>query len=224
MRRSWRRVLVPRVRTARRPTQVLALSAVVAFAGQFGMRCTPGDDDGADRRLCQQSNARCILVHRVDGVNRLELYENRQLVDAVTVTTGASGSRTRNSTSFSIYDETFSTEASESVTRASYGVDPKQWAPGVRQIYNSGETGLMGDPHRFSGGQAFHWRVAYSGQHDENGKSVPVISGGLAQELQQYGGYGSNGCVRTPKWFIDAYDATFFQRGVFVRVQDQPTS
>lgn len=226
--REWSRLtrLLGRRRTSlRRPVQALAVSSVVLFMGQLGLRCAPGDDNAADRRLCQQTSARCILVHQVDGANRLELFEGGRLVDSVTVNTGRQGSRTRNGTGRSIYDETFSTESSESVTRASYGTDPKQWAPGVRQVFDGRATGLMGDPHRFDGGQAFHWRVAYSGELDENGKSIPVLRNGLAQERQEYhGGYASNGCVHVPKWFLDNYDATFFQRGVAVRIQDQPTS
>ena len=184
-----------------------------------------GDDDGADRQLCQQTTARCILVHQVDGQNRLELYENRSMVEAITVNTGPSGRRTRNTTTRAIYDETFSTESSETVTSASSGVDPKRWAPGVRQVYDSGRTGLMGDPHKFDGGEAFHWRVQYSPERDENGKSIPVLVAGLAQEQNEYtGGYAGDGCVHVPKWFIDKYDGTFFQRNVIVRVQDQPTS
>lgn len=184
-----------------------------------------GDDDAADRELCQQTAAKCILVHQVDGQNRLELYENRMMVDSIVVNTGPSGRRTRNTTSKYIYDETFSTESSETVTNASQGVDPKRWAPGVRQVYDYARTGLMGDPHKFDGGEAFHWRVQYSSEKDENGKSIPVLVGGLAQEQNEYfGGYAGDGCVHVPKWFIDNYDGTYFQRNVIVRVQDQPTT
>ena len=139
------------------------------------------DDDAADRKLCQQSAARCILVHQVAGVNTLELYENKAMVASVVVNTGPSGMRTRNTTSRYIYDETFSTESSETVTSASFGVDPKKWAPGVRQVFDQATTGLMGDPHRFDGGLSFHWRVQYSASTDENGKSIPVLVNGLAQ-------------------------------------------
>ncbi len=186
---------------------------------------TNPDNDALDRALCTNSISKCILVHHVGGYNRLELFENKVLVAAVTVNTGMAGYRTRNTTSSSIFRETFATEASEMVTKASYGTSPKQWAPGVRQLYDSNQPGLMGDPHTFNGGQALHWRVKYSTQKDEYGKSLPVILNGLAQENPVYDGtYASHGCVHIPKWFLDKYDSTFFQYGVRVRVQDQPTT
>ncbi|MDQ3065296.1 MAG: peptidoglycan-binding protein, partial [bacterium] len=54
------------------------------------------DNDAADRALCTNSTSKCILVHRVGNVNRLELYQNAVLVESVTVNTGMAGYRTRN--------------------------------------------------------------------------------------------------------------------------------
>ena len=182
------------------------------------------DDNNADRNLCKKSNSKCILVHQVNGQNVLELYEFKQLVDSVTINTGIAGARTRNTTGNNIDSETFPTEASEMVTNDGVGVDPKTWAPGVRQVYDANAAGLLGDFTQFDGGIGFHWRVDYSTQIDENGKSLPVIVNGLAQERNEYtGGYASGGCPHTPKWFMDQYDSTFFQTGIKVVVQDQPS-
>ncbi|MDQ2973309.1 MAG: peptidoglycan-binding protein [bacterium] len=182
------------------------------------------DDNAADRALCTNSTAKCILVHQVNGVNKLELYQNKLLVASVTVNTGTLGNRTRNTTTHYIYDETFPTEASEQVDNHAYGVTTKTWKPGVRQLYDANTSGLMGDPHKFNGGQAFHWRVQYSQYKDENNKSIPVLINGYAAESSYNGGYASHGCVHTPKWFLDQYDSTFFQYGTKVRIQDQPAS
>jgi hypothetical protein len=81
----------------------------------------------------------------------------------------------------------------------------------------------MGDPHQFDAGEAFHWRVAYAGQHDENRKSIPVLKDGVALENANYnGGFQSHGCVHVPKSLLDEFDDTMFQVGTLVRVVDQP--
>lgn len=189
------------------------------------------DNDAEDRALCTfstkgkraPSNTKCILVHQIGGQNVVELYENNQLVDSVSVNTGIAGARTRNTTGNAIDSETFPTESSEMVTNDGFGVETKTWAPGVRQVYDDNAAGLLGDFTQFDGGIGFHWRVDYSTLIDENGKSIPVILNGLAQERNEYtGGYASGGCPHTPKWFMDLYDNSFFQVEVKVVVQDQP--
>ncbi len=215
-------------------TNNLAVDGVVGPQTWWGLNNTNsracaasrGDNDRADRRLCTSRSGRCILIHQVLGLNYLELYSGGRYIDSIRVNTGMKNFRTRNTTTSAIFNETFNTEASERITRARRGVDPKQWRPGVRQIVaGEGETGLMGDPHKFNGGQAIHWRVAYSSRLDENRKSIPVLSDGLAQENLTYtGGYASHGCVHTPKSFLAHYDGTFFQAGVRVIVQDQPAN
>lgn len=197
-----------------------------AIIGGAPAPCLPGDVDEYDRLLCQVTNDKCILVHQVNGVNQMELYENQTLVDSTLVNTGKEGFRTPNTMTAAIEREYFPTEESEAVTDAAPGTNPKTWAPGVRQIFD-GDTGLMGDPHTFGkDGEAFHWRPGYnSGNHDENDKSTPLIVDGLAMENNDYnGGYVSHGCVHTPKFFLDAYDDSFFQVGTKVRIQDQPAA
>ena len=192
--------------------------------------CLPGENDEYDRVLCESAGELCILVHQVGGINTGELFDaNGAMVDSFLVNTGKPGVRTRNTITGSLGAETFPTEASEQQTNAAPGVSTKSWAPGVRQIHDS-EVGLMGDPHRIdgnggNGGQQFHWRVAYSGEHDENGKSVPELDGnGMALENAEYdGGYWSHGCVHTPGEKLNHYDDTYYQPGIKVIILDQPT-
>jgi LysM repeat protein len=177
------------------------------------------------RLLCTTYKVKCILVQLVGDKYQLELYhESGVLVDSTVVNVGKPGSRTRNNLGTIITDETFPTEEAEFAGNSAPGVEAKSWPPGVRQIFD-GDTGLMYDPHGIegSGGQRFHGRVAYSGQHDEQGKSIPVLVDGQAQENPDYsGGFASNGCIHVPWGFLVVYDDVYFQPGVRVVIMDQP--
>jgi hypothetical protein len=168
------------------------------------------DNDIQDRAACNKVG-KCVLVHAVLGKNKIELYDNGELIDSTLVNTGKAGMRTRNG-SFTIGAESFTGD-------------------GVRiSRDNNGDlsSGRMGDPHFFSGGQAFHWRVNYN-----NGTVGTKMTSDTAFDYDKWlpayennthnGGYASHGCVHTPHDFLQKYDNAYFIKGVKVVVRDQPT-
>lgn len=169
------------------------------------------DNDSVDRAACKKVG-KCILVHAVLGKNKLELYQDGVLIDTTLVNTGMKGMRTRNG-DFTIGREDFSGDGVH-ISRDDNG---------------NNSSGRMGDPHYFSRGQAFHWRINY-----KNGKvgtallsdtAFPYADWDPQYENAVYdGGFASHGCVHTPHGFMNLYDNSFFISGVKVVIRDQPTN
>jgi hypothetical protein len=167
------------------------------------------DNDTQDRAACNKVG-KCVLVHAVLGKNKIELYDNGELIDSTLVNTGKAGMRTRNG-SFTIGAESFKGDGVR-ISRDNYG---------------NLSSGRLGDPHFFSGGQAFHWRVNY-----DNGTVGTKMTSDTAFDYDKWlpayenntynGGYASHGCVHTPHDFLQKYDNAYFIKGVKVVVRDQP--
>ena len=164
----------------------------------------------------------CIYVHKISGKNTLELYNVKSVAisgktyshayvaDRTIVNTGMAGVRTRNG-EFTIYDERFPNGDGVKISRDDNG---------------NLSTGRMGDPHKFSGGEAFHWRVNYGSAVGSAMKVDTALTYGTHPEYENAtytGGYASHGCVHTPRSFLQKYDATYFVVGTKVKIADQPT-
>jgi hypothetical protein len=97
--------------------------------------------------------------------------------------------------------------------------------------YKTYETRVVewGDPHYFSRGQAFHWRINYKngkvGTALLNDTAFPYSDWDPSYENNVYdGGFASHGCVHTPHGFLWLYENSYFISNVKVAIRDQPTS